>query len=41
MRRQKIREQQTDKVSSIDRIAMKGNKRLFDGYNDNDNSLFE
>lgn len=40
MRRKKIREQQTDKVSSIDRIAMKGNKRLFDGYNDDD-SLFE
>ena len=34
MRRKKIREQHEERVSSIDRIAMKGNKRLFSGYDD-------
>ena len=39
MRRKKIREQQVERVSSIDRIKMKGNKRLYDG--DDDDDLFE
>ena len=34
MRRKKIREQSEERMSSIDRIAMKGNKRLFSGYDD-------
>lgn len=34
MRRKKIREQQEERVSSIDRIKMKGNKRLYDGDDD-------
>ena len=40
MRRKKIKkEQQEERVSSIDRIKMKGNKRLYDG--DDDDDLFE
>ena len=39
MRRQKVREQSEQRISSIDRIKMKGNKRLYDG--DDDDLLFE
>lgn len=41
LRRKKIREQSEDKISSIDKIAMKGNKRLFSGYNDDDDDLLQ
>ena len=34
MRRQKVREQSEQRISSIDRITMKGNKRLFNGEDD-------
>ena len=37
-RRKKIREQNEERVSSIDRIKMKGNKRLYDG---DDDDLFQ
>lgn len=37
-RREKLRKEQ-DKVSSIDKITFKGNKRLFSGYNEDDHLL--